>query len=221
MIYAILLLGLLPLAFLPDFLSSGSEGPEADPEPAGAGEGQGDMLEEAGFGGTPAGPGNGLGEGGTSGMGPEDSGQEGAGHGPESGATTLLPVDEQDAPGTAPPAGGILPPLDEDDLPGDAAGNEASLGPVIEIDSEAEDIWLNVDEFAGASHAEITRFDPGRDVLHLGFMEAPEGDAPEISVMPSEDGNDSLVYLDGVLIAVLRNAPGATADDIHVDYATA
>lgn len=208
MIYAILLLGLLPLAFLPDFLSSGSDDPEPEPEAAGTGEGQGDLLEEAGFVGASAGQGDADEEGGAVGMGQESG-------------TTLLPVDEEDTPGTAPPSGGILSPLDEDDQPGDAAGGEVPLGPVIEIDSEAEDIWLNVDEFAGASYAEITRFDPGRDVLHLGFMEAPEGEGPELAVTPSEDGRDALVHLDGVLVAVLRNAPGATIDDIHIDYASA
>ncbi len=213
MIYAILLLGLLPLAFLPDFLSSGPEEPEEEPEPATAGEEQGDMLEEAGFVGASAGQGDTGEEDGAVGMESADMGQE--------SGTTLLPVDEADTPGTAPPPGDILSPLDEDDQPGDAAGGEVALGPVIEIDSEAEDIWLNVDEFAGASYAEITRFDPGRDVLHLGFMEPPEGEGPELAVTPSEDGQDALVHVDGVLVAVLRNAPGATIDDIHIDYASA
>jgi hypothetical protein len=218
MIYAILLLGLLPLALLPDFLSSGSDDPEPEPEAAGADEGQGDLLLEAGFGLAPAGPGDAANDGELPG---DDETPGGSGGMGQAGGATLLPVDEADSPGTAPPPGGILPPLDEDDQPGEGAGGEVPLGPVIEIDSEAENIWLNVDEFAGASHAEVTRFEPGRDVLHIGFMEAPEGDGPELSVMPSEDGNDALVLVDGVLIAVLRNAAGATAEDVHLDYAAA
>ncbi len=64
--------------------------------------------------------------------------------------------------------------------------------------------------------AEILDFRVGEDFLRLSLdpQTMPLGEAA-VEVVPSADGADALVSVDGTLIAILRGAAGATASDVY------
>ncbi len=90
------------------------------------------------------------------------------------------------------------------------------LLPVDDIDSNADTIWLNLNEDHGIGYAEISDFVPGSDMLEISVDSHDGHDAPEISVGPSDDGQDGMVYVDDDLVAVLHGAPGVSLDDISI-----
>ena len=78
------------------------------------------------------------------------------------------------------------------------------------------DIWLEAGDLDPDGYAEISGFEPGRDVLNVVF-EADHG-LPDldVSVQLSEAGDDTEVFVGGRLIAVLLAAPDVMADEIIV-----
>ncbi|MEJ2037078.1 MAG: hypothetical protein P8X69_13995, partial [Maritimibacter sp.] len=77
--------------------------------------------------------------------------------------------------------------------------------------------WVYFDAGSGSGAAEITDFTPGEDFLRISLNPDIVKSGPEISVGPSEDGQDGLVIVNGETVAVLRGAPGATEADIYID----
>ncbi|MEJ2018091.1 MAG: hypothetical protein P8X51_07290 [Maritimibacter sp.] len=77
--------------------------------------------------------------------------------------------------------------------------------------------WVYFDAGSGSGAAEITDFTPGEDFLRISLNPDIVKSGPEISVGPSEDGQDGLVIVNGETVAVLRGAPGATDADIYID----
>lgn len=77
--------------------------------------------------------------------------------------------------------------------------------------------WVYHDEAQGSGAAEITDFQRGADFLRVSLN--PELDHGELSVdvSASEDGADSLVSVNGELVAILRGTPDATASDVLVE----
>ncbi len=77
--------------------------------------------------------------------------------------------------------------------------------------------WLYHDAASGAGQAEITDFSTGQDFLRISLNPDVTSGTPNVSVDPSEDGQDGVVRINGEVIAILRGAPGATQADVYVD----
>ena len=69
---------------------------------------------------------------------------------------------------------------------------------------------------ADGAPAEMDGFRPGEELLLIAMnAEAVEGGL-DVQVLPSENGQDGLVFVEKMLIAVLKNAPDASPQDIMV-----
>jgi len=192
-LYALLLLGVLPLAFLSD--GSDSE-PETDSDdevfelPA---DGTDDWLEDV-FADTT-----------------DDADREDT-------DDVLQPIDEDDIadgdsddldPDT------ILEPLIEDDdlTPSDGEEGEI-LEPIDEDDlPNSDETVAGVLPFTNGT-AEVVDFDSHEDILCVYLNNATEVEEGEVEVLASANGEDSEVYVNGKLAAVLKNVTDATAENI-------
>ncbi|MEE9427571.1 MAG: hypothetical protein V3V25_05410 [Paracoccaceae bacterium] len=194
---ALLLLGLLPLMFLPDMLDSDADsgdGPEdsSGSESPGNGDGSGDdssLLDD-----------------------PVDDGSE---------PDVLAPNDEDDLPDDGnqnPDPDDVLAPVDEDDVLSPSGGNGGDvLLPVDQIESDADTIWINFNDDAGLGYSEIEDFQAGQDLLHVLIdPDAIIGEL-DVEVIQSESGLDSMVYVEQQLVAILKGAPNATLIDVVVE----
>lgn len=170
-IYAILLLGLLPLAMLP-----GNEAPTPDDEP--------DPDED-----DAAGPPGDL-------LGSHEDG--------------LDPTIEDDVPGDPdqPVVEGLGPTIDDDAPPDPGTDPVAVLDPTIEDDSPSET----------AEPFQIDGFDPEVDTLNIVMSEPNSDEVGEVSVEPNEEGTDSEIYVDQVLVAVLKGVANATEENVLIEY---
>ena len=198
---AFLLLGLLPLMFLPDLLDNGGDGEQADydlpPSPLPIG---GDPQDDA--------------------ISLLDDPDRNTDAGDTDAA--LAPVNQDDPPDDGsqnPDPQDILLPVDEDDvatLPDGDAGN--LLLPVDQISSEANTIWINFDDDAGLGYSEIEDFQAGLDVLHVLIDPDSVIGELDVEVRTAEDGLDALVFVEQQLVAILKGAPEATVADVIVEF---
>ena len=182
MLMAVILLGLVPLAILPDFLGDdASQG------------GDDENLED--------GP-----------EGPTDNILEPA---VEDILEPTLEDDIQD-PGENPED--ILTPVIEDDLPSpDDIVEGDILLPVDEIDSQADSILINFEEFHGSGYAEVENFETDKDILHVLIDPDTVEDELDVKVDASDNGQDADVYIEDYRIAVLKGAADATEDNVFVE----
>lgn len=81
----------------------------------------------------------------------------------------------------------------------------------------ADTFWLWHDHGGTLEHATITDFVPGEDFLRISLNPEVVRDAPDVTVAPSADGQDSIVTIDGQVVAVLTGTPNATLSDLYVD----
>jgi len=139
----------------------------------------------------------------------------------EDEAAALDPVIEDDQPDTGgqePDPDDILAPVVEDDAATPSDGQEGDiLDPVIEDDSEPDITWVASDEHADEVHAEIEGFQIGEDILQISLSPDVAKDQTEVTVVQSDDGEDSLVFVDENLVAVLKGVVNATVADVYVD----
>ena len=199
--FALLFMALVPLAFLPDYLSS------ADDE---------NPDNETGFENDQ--PDNG------------DNGQLLDDSAAEPPADTVLPADvltpvagdEADVPAPPDPnwtdPANALEPTIEDDVASDTqvANPDSVLLPVDQIDSDPDVILLDPNDNGGVGYTELSGFEPGADTLQIAVTPDNAGNLPKVSVSVSDDGDDGLVYLDQDLIAILRGVPWADVEDITI-----
>ena len=209
MIIGLLLLALLPLALLPDMFSSDADDAQdqsdAEPPPAGVSS----LLHDADIAHDfdvsvvdllDADPSDGSGE---------------------TDPSVLEPViedDQADAGNQEPNPDDILAPVIEDDTatpPTEPVGEV--LEPVIEDDSESGIAWVQDDAHAEEVHAKVEGFQIGEDVLQISLRPNAAEISSEVAVVPSDDGEDSLVYVGDHLVAVLIGVPDATVADVVVD----
>jgi len=177
MLMAVILLGLVPLAILPDFL--------------GADASQGDDDENL-----------------------DD--------GPEVPTDNILEPtvedDIQDPSDQGENPENILTPVIEDDLPSpDDIVEGDILLPVDEIESEADSIFINFEEFHGSGYAEIENFATDSDILHVLIDPDTVEDELDVKVVASDNGQDADVYIEEYRIAVLKGAADATEDNVFVE----
>lgn len=239
MLYALLLLGLIPVALLPDYLAEQDDGEDRGGEPEERldtptnlldvlPESTDQALEPVVEDDPPGDP-----EEDEAALPPVVEDDE-----PEPEVTVLDPVIEDDEPG-APPTGDpdevlapvieddadpaypepdpddVLPPVIEDDVASDGADSEP-LSPVQDLLAGDGGAWLNASDLAAGSYAEISGFEAGTDVLHITFD--PDYELPDfdVTIGPSDDGADSEVLVGGTLIAILLDAPDVPIEDIIV-----
>jgi hypothetical protein len=101
-------------------------------------------------------------------------------------------------------------PADEPDQP---------LLPVDQIESEAPEIWINFGDDAGLGYSEIEDFDADVDVVHVSIdPDAVIGEL-DVEVIKTDNGEDAQVYVEEQLIAVLKGAPNATIANVIVEIA--
>lgn len=197
-----LLLGLLPLMFLPDFLDQDHDSADAEPPlPPGHLPLDGEfstnyinLLDDP----------------------DPDPDTE------VDDETALLPVNQDDPPddGTQnPDPQDILPPVDEDDVATPPDGDaEDPLQPVDEIDSLSADTWVNFDNDARLGYSKIEGFQAGQDVLHVMIDPASASENPDVEVRTTADGRDSLIFVEQHLVAIFINSTGVTVADIIVEF---
>ena len=135
--------------------------------------------------------------------------------------------DTQSGPDTADAlAGDELDATGEDEMQPDAPDmaadapvvleDEASM--TLEAEAESEAVWVSEDAQTGLDAAQVDDFQPGEDVL---FLTVDAGSFPadsEVDIVPSDDGNDGLIYVNNELIAVLKGVPQANAADIVMQF---
>ncbi|NCO21502.1 MAG: calcium-binding protein [Rhodobacterales bacterium] len=102
------------------------------------------------------------------------------------------------------------------------AGNDTlsfDLGDLV-IGGAGDDVmWLYADAAApAAGMAEIADFTPGEDFLRISLNPQISA-AGVVDIAVSEDGQDGLVQVDGVTVAILRGAPNLSLTDIYVETA--
>lgn len=114
------------------------------------------------------------------------------------------------ADGAGAPAGEIA-----DDSPEDLGEEDSDAEMLAEPETEDPGA-VPVPDPPEPDPAEVDGFRVGEDVLHLMLDPHPGPDAA-ILVGPSEDGMDSLVTLDGRILAILRGAPGASIADLYLE----
>lgn len=198
---ALLLLALLPLAFLPDFLDSDSDDDGASDPPV-----NDDVVGEV----------SSLLDGLDEDVPPEDEAEPVD----EPESDVLEPVIEDDLPGDGedPDPEDVLAPVIEDDVatPPDADEGDVLL-PVDQIESDANTIWINFNDDAGLGYSEIADFQAGQDVLHVLIEPDAVIGQLDVELVKSESGLDSLVYVEQQLVAVLVNSPDVTLADVIVE----
>lgn len=195
MLYALLMLGVLPLAFLSDGSDVEPENDSEDEVVELPADETDDWLENV-FSDT---------------TGDTDS---------DDSNDVLQPIDEIDIadgdnddldPGT------ILEPIIEDDDLTLSNGEEGEILEPIE-----EDDLPNSDEtIAGTlpftdGTAEVADFNSHKDILCVYLNNATEVEEGEVEVLPSANGEDSEVFVNGKLAAVLKNVNDATAENIYL-----
>lgn len=205
----LLLLALLPLALFPDMLfgdaDEASNETNSEPALAGAGNLLGDAEDVQDF---------------------EVSvdsilDAESSNSPSEDEAAVLEPVIADDQPDIGeqePDPEDILAPAVEDDVATLSDGQEGEiLDPVIEDDAEPRIGWVASDEHADQVHAEIEGFQIGEDILQISLSPDVAQDQTVVTVVQSDDGQDSLVFVGGHLAAVLKGVASATVADVYVD----
>ncbi len=133
----------------------------------------------------------------------------------------LTPVDEDDMPDDGnqnPDPGDILQPVIEADIQTPSDGNQGDvILPVDQIETDADNIWIDFDDDAGLGYSEIEDFQAGQDVLHILIdPKSVMGDL-DLKVKLADNGLDSKVYLEQQLVAILKGAATATTSDIQVE----
>lgn len=217
MVYALLFLGLLPLALLGGSLPASDteddDVPEADaeasePEAAGAG----DLLDYVARDPVDAAEGRDL------------ALTDEAPVADDPGAA-LLPVTEDDLPQEGEPVARelVLAPNLSDEPP--VEGEEVTAADVLQpVQDPGPDLSLNpepaeaeVVEETGTP-VEIDDFRSGTEVLQI-TLDSGFADDATVSVAPSADGQDGVVSVNGVPVAILKGAPEASTADIRTQIA--
>lgn len=212
---AILLLGLLPLAFLPDFLDSDSEGDD-DTDNLDSSSGSGDLLDEGG------GPGEGS-QWSPDILNPvvEDDFDDDIDDDPDEDSI-LSPVDgDDDVTPSDGEEGDVLAPIVEDDVAsrsGEVEENTLTLSDDLDAKSETEYLDHQLDARGFDQEPEnIENFQIGEDVLFISVDPEDDEETLEVVTKPSNDGKDGLVFIGGKLAAVIEDAPNASAQDIIIE----
>ena len=188
---AILLLGLVPLMFLPHMDTTTDEDDLQPPDDSGS-EPVGDLL--------------------TNDLDAPDPDAE--------PSDILAPINDIDLPddGTQPvDPEAVLGPVDQDDVLTPSDGEEGDIIlPVDQIESENIDVFIDGSADAGIAYAEVEGFETGEDILHISILPEMVDGTLDVDVTQSDDGMDALIYVEQQLIAVLKDAPDASPDDIVV-----
>ncbi|MEC7760302.1 MAG: calcium-binding protein [Pseudomonadota bacterium] len=79
--------------------------------------------------------------------------------------------------------------------------------------------WVYHDDDGNTGTAEVTDFEPGLDFLRISLNPDIEHGELNVGIAASGDGADTLVSVDGQLIAVLRGVSGVTTADVFVEVA--
>lgn len=116
---------------------------------------------------------------------------------------------------TEPDPDDVLPPIIEIDVGSDEIAEDV-IAPVDDIDSE-DTHWVNYDEVTGPGYAEISDFDTGIDVLKITMSSDAAEAGTDVSVEPSVTGLDSEIYVGDTLVAVLIGAMDVPEVDVIVD----
>ena len=64
--------------------------------------------------------------------------------------------------------------------------------------------------------AEIEAFDDHADVLCVYQNETSQADSDSVSIKITDDGKDSEVYVEGKLVAVVRDIGGSVGPEINI-----
>ncbi|TYB89163.1 hypothetical protein [Oceaniovalibus sp. ACAM 378] len=123
-------------------------------------------------------------------------------------APVMTPVSEPNDGSRGAEGPGLTPVADDTGF--------AEQAPDVHDSRTTEGVWLYSTSGSQADVADITDFLRGEDVLRISLNPAAI-DSGNVSVLPSGDGEDALVTIDGKVIAILRGAPEATLRDVFVE----
>lgn len=187
------LLILLPFAFLPDIAGSDQDDDEASDD-AEAPQNSASLLTPASFG--PA---------------PDD-------HTPIDILDPIYDDDIADDGTQNPDPDLIVEPTIEDDSPTPPDSEEGDvLAPIVEDDLKMGSVMPPSEPALALGPEEIENFEVGQDILYISVDETDDEKPLEIKVKPSNHGQDSLVFVDKHLVAVLKDAPNANAQDVVIE----
>lgn len=189
--FAVLLLALLPMAFLPDFLESDKDDKDQSADDL-------DRLTDFG-----------------------DGSGEGDDHWPSDILSPVYQDDVDDHGSVAVDEENVLSPIVEDDeatppdentgevlLPIDADDSETDTPP-----EETRTFELNIT----GEPVHIEGFQVGADVLHV-VIDPPEDNViPETNVELSNNGQNCLVFVGKHLVAIIKDAPNVLAQDVLIE----
>jgi len=120
----------------------------------------------------------------------------------------MTPVSEPNDGSRGAEGPGLTPVADETGF--------AEQAPDVHDSRTTEGVWLYSTAGSQADVADITDFLSGEDVLRISLNPAAIASG-NVYVLPSGDGADALVTIDGKVFAILRGAPEATLRDVFVE----
>lgn len=100
------------------------------------------------------------------------------------------------------------------------AGNDTLIFGASDIATggEGNDVfWLYSDGNFDEPVAQVMDFETGRDFLRVSLDEDGGREDLTCEVSPSENGEDGVVTVGGQVVAILKGAPDATAQDVYVE----
>ncbi|PHQ93862.1 MAG: hypothetical protein COB40_13425 [Marinosulfonomonas sp.] len=217
---AILLLGLLPLAFMPDFLGSDSDDQDENSDQQDPTTGVGNLLEEGG--GNSDGANNWM---------PdiltpidEDDIDDDDTQNPDENTILEPVIDDDEATPSDGEEGEVLKPVIEDDVAVSTRASDDPITPSANDDSEADEVVPNPQsnsqqpgDDAGRGPANIENFQVGQDVLTVSVDPDEDDGSLDLDVRPSNNGQDGLVFVGGKLVAIIKDAPNASAQDVFIE----
>ncbi len=125
--------------------------------------------------------------------------------------------------------GSSEPSLTDWGTDGDPAEVEV-LSDTAEVETESDDLgegldqtgtsFVGFDESGDLHVAQVTDFEIGEDVLAVEMNQDAVNGTLEVEVENSDNGMDSMVYVEQELIAVLQGTPDVNAQDVMVAMVT-
>jgi len=182
---AFLLLGLLPLAFLPDLISENNSD-EADASEDETNSGPPDGV----FGDLLADP-----------LSPNAPNIEDDARDPDALEPPAEVVVQPFAEGV--------------DYPDFEPAEGVPLEPVDQMDPTNSTIRLDFEDVVATGYVQISNFDTQSDVLEIIIEQASINAGLDVAVGPSADGQDGVVYVEGQLFAILSGAPDASLANLQ------
>lgn len=110
----------------------------------------------------------------------------------------------------------LQPEPDGPDTPGGQTPDSDPLPPVTEIEAENGTLSLDFEEVTASGYVEIENFDSEADILTILIEQGSLQGGADLEVVPAADPDDVEIWLEGQLVALLKNAADADESNVEV-----